>query len=75
MISGYIIENSILNEKSINLRSSLIKWITLWSQGVFLVYSFSDELGAQGDIQRAFNAFEPDLQEDNVSLHLTVSRK
>jgi len=29
MISGYIIENSILNEKSINLRSSLIKWITL----------------------------------------------
>lgn len=48
---------------------------TLRSQRVFLDYSFSDEVGAQGDIQRALNAFEPNLQQDNVSSHLTASRK
>lgn len=67
--------NPVSNEKSANPRSSPIKWITLCSHRGFLDYSFSHELVAQGDVQTALDAFEPDLQPANVSANLTVGRK
>lgn len=68
-------ENSTLNEKFVNPRSSPIKWIALCSQRGFLDYSFSHKLVAQGDVQIVLSAFEPDLQPDNVSSNLIVGRK
>lgn len=67
--------NPILNEKSANPRSSIIKWIILCSHRGFLDYSFSHELIAQEDVRTVLDAFEPDLQPANVSSNLTVGKK
>lgn len=67
--------NPIINEKSSNPRSSIIKQIILCSHRGFLDYSFSHELIARGDVQTVFDAFELDLQPANVSSNLTAGRK